>query len=198
MTLLGLLSFDLLGLAGALLLLHQMQGLHSAVGALCTLPLQMTSSCSICPHWHHTLHAGSMLSARHAAERLINCWHGGCQTVDQLRESMQASLRGVTPVHLHSHGAQLAATRCQPGQQSYTTACLPSCQLRNVPDSLMQAPDPGQTLSFAAHQLCRALTYPWHPADASRGVFVPRGHHWAACRLRTLSGPLIHVQALVK
>lgn len=35
---------------------------------------------------------GSMLSARHAAERLINCWHGGCQTVDQLRESMQALL----------------------------------------------------------------------------------------------------------
>eukprot|EP00891_Asterochloris_glomerata_P000321 jgi/Astpho2/321/Aster-02203 len=38
---------------------------------------------------------GSMLSARHAAERLINCWHGGCQTVDQLRESMQASHLGV-------------------------------------------------------------------------------------------------------
>lgn len=32
-----------------------------------------------------------MLSARHAAERLANCWHGGCQTVEQLRNSMQVT-----------------------------------------------------------------------------------------------------------
>ena len=33
--------------------------------------------------------AGAMLSARHAAERLQNCWHGGGQTIEQLRNSMQ-------------------------------------------------------------------------------------------------------------
>ena len=35
--------------------------------------------------------AGAILSARHAAERLQNCWHGGTQTIDQLRSSMQVS-----------------------------------------------------------------------------------------------------------
>ncbi len=37
--------------------------------------------------------AGAMLSARHAAERLQNCWHGGSQTIDQLRTSMQVCMR---------------------------------------------------------------------------------------------------------
>jgi programmed cell death protein 4 len=36
---------------------------------------------------------GAMLGARHAAERLINCWHGGGRTVEQLRASMQDLLQ---------------------------------------------------------------------------------------------------------
>jgi hypothetical protein len=32
---------------------------------------------------------GAMLGARHAAERLQNCWHGGPRTIEQLRQSMQ-------------------------------------------------------------------------------------------------------------
>jgi len=36
--------------------------------------------------------AGAILSARHAAERLQNCWHGGSQTIDQLRNRMQVRL----------------------------------------------------------------------------------------------------------
>ena len=33
-----------------------------------------------------------MLAARHAAERLQNCWHGGARSTTQLREAMSAAL----------------------------------------------------------------------------------------------------------
>lgn len=35
----------------------------------------------------------ALLSARHAAERLQNCWHGGARTIEQLRESMQSLIK---------------------------------------------------------------------------------------------------------
>lgn len=50
---------------------------------------------------------GAMLSARHAAERLQNCWHGGSQTIDQLRSSMQALL-----AEYLTNGDTLEASRC--------------------------------------------------------------------------------------
>ena len=33
-----------------------------------------------------------MLAARHAAERLQNCWHGGARSTGQLRDAMSAAL----------------------------------------------------------------------------------------------------------
>ncbi|GAB4818113.1 hypothetical protein N2152v2_005159 [Parachlorella kessleri] len=36
---------------------------------------------------------GATLSARHAAERLANCWHGGALTLDQLKEDMATLLK---------------------------------------------------------------------------------------------------------
>ncbi|KAL3152918.1 hypothetical protein ABBQ38_012224 [Trebouxia sp. C0009 RCD-2024] len=50
---------------------------------------------------------GVMLSARHAAERLQNCWHGACQTIQQLRDSMQALL-----AEYLTNGDSLEASRC--------------------------------------------------------------------------------------
>ncbi|DBB15681.1 TPA: hypothetical protein ACH3X3_003889 [Trebouxia sp. C0006] len=50
---------------------------------------------------------GAMLSARHAAEMLQNCWHGGSQTIDQLRSSMQALL-----AEYLTNGDTLEASRC--------------------------------------------------------------------------------------
>ena len=35
---------------------------------------------------------GVMLAARHAAERLQNCWHGGARSTAQLRDAMSAAL----------------------------------------------------------------------------------------------------------
>ena len=35
---------------------------------------------------------GVMLAARHAAERLQNCWHGGARSTGQLRDAMSAAL----------------------------------------------------------------------------------------------------------
>ena len=35
---------------------------------------------------------GSLLGARHAAERLQNCWHGGARSTTQLRDSMADSI----------------------------------------------------------------------------------------------------------
>ncbi len=37
-------------------------------------------------------HAGAMLKARHAAERLQGAWHGGVSSIDQLRARMQDTL----------------------------------------------------------------------------------------------------------
>lgn len=34
-----------------------------------------------------------MLSARHAAERLLNCWHGGSKDIEQIREEIKAMLK---------------------------------------------------------------------------------------------------------
>lgn len=50
---------------------------------------------------------GAMLSARHAAERIQNCWHGGSQTIDQLRSSMQALL-----AEYLTNGDTLEVSRC--------------------------------------------------------------------------------------
>ena len=46
---------------------------------------------------HGVMRAGAMLSARHAAERLQNCWHGGGHTIQQLRDSMQVSCPHIPP-----------------------------------------------------------------------------------------------------
>lgn len=35
----------------------------------------------------------AMLSARHAAERLQSCWHGGARTIEQLREAMEQLIK---------------------------------------------------------------------------------------------------------
>ncbi|KAK9828666.1 hypothetical protein WJX72_001404 [[Myrmecia] bisecta] len=37
--------------------------------------------------------SGKLLGARHAAERLQNCWHGGARSIAELRASMEALLR---------------------------------------------------------------------------------------------------------
>ncbi len=37
--------------------------------------------------------AAATLSARHAAERLDNCWHGGALTLDQLKQDMATLLQ---------------------------------------------------------------------------------------------------------
>lgn len=50
---------------------------------------------------------GAILSARHAAERLQNCWHGGSQTIHHLRTSMQALL-----AEYLTNGDTLEASRC--------------------------------------------------------------------------------------
>jgi len=34
-----------------------------------------------------------MLSARHASERLLNCWHGGSKDIEQLREEIKVMLK---------------------------------------------------------------------------------------------------------
>lgn len=36
--------------------------------------------------------AGTLLGSRHAAERLLNCWHGGDQTVGLVRDAMKVGL----------------------------------------------------------------------------------------------------------
>ncbi|GMH35363.1 hypothetical protein BSKO_03231 [Bryopsis sp. KO-2023] len=36
---------------------------------------------------------GSMLSARHASERLLNCWHGGSKDIEQIRDDIKAMLK---------------------------------------------------------------------------------------------------------
>jgi hypothetical protein len=37
--------------------------------------------------------AGTLLSARHAAERFDACWHGGVATIEALRGQMEALLK---------------------------------------------------------------------------------------------------------
>ena len=37
--------------------------------------------------------AGSMLSARHAAERLLNSWHGGAKDIEQIRSDIKTMLQ---------------------------------------------------------------------------------------------------------
>lgn len=39
--------------------------------------------------------AAKMLQARHGAERLQNCWHGGLQTLDSLKSSVQVKTPAV-------------------------------------------------------------------------------------------------------
>jgi len=36
---------------------------------------------------------GSLLSARHAAERLLNCWHGGSKDIEQVRSEIRTMLK---------------------------------------------------------------------------------------------------------
>lgn len=45
-----------------------------------------------CCGYLHML-AGSMLSARHASERLLNCWHGGSKDIEQIREDIKTILK---------------------------------------------------------------------------------------------------------
>lgn len=37
--------------------------------------------------------AGLMLSARHASERLLNCWHGGSKDIEQVRSEIKIMLK---------------------------------------------------------------------------------------------------------
>jgi programmed cell death protein 4 len=48
-----------------------------------------------------------MLAARHAAERLQNCWHGGARSTSQLREAMSAAL-----AEYMTSGDSAEAARC--------------------------------------------------------------------------------------
>ena len=37
--------------------------------------------------------SGSMLSARHAAERMLNCWHGGSKDIEEIRGEIHTMLK---------------------------------------------------------------------------------------------------------
>lgn len=37
--------------------------------------------------------AGTLLSARHAAERMLNCWHGGSKDIEQIRGEIRTMLK---------------------------------------------------------------------------------------------------------